>query len=144
MVGMTDEEKEKAQRGLSDILEANERLNNTFTPAELKAQKDFQQLIDSRKSLDKGGYTSNGKDIEFVSKKDFSELKENQIYIEDIVTSFQDAVKNGKVSQDDYEKFAMEVARKKKDELGDAYKDANIVLTRARGNELGNVMLANL
>ena len=141
---MTDKEKEKAQRGLSDILEANERLNNTFTPAELKAQKDFQQLIDSRKSLDKGGYTSNGKDIEFVSKKDFSELKENQIYIEDIVTSFQDAVKNGKVSQDDYEKFAMEVARKKKDELGDAYKDANIVLTRARGNELGNVMLANL
>lgn len=144
MVGMTDEEKEKAQKGLSDILAANERLNNTFTPAELKAQKDFQQLIDSRKSLDKGGYTSNGKDIEFVSKKDFSELKENQIYIEDIVTSFQDAVKNGKVSQDDYEKFAMEVARKKKDELGDAYKDANIVLTRARGNELGNVMLANL
>ena len=144
MVGMTDEEKGKAQRGLSDILEANERLNNTFTPAELKAQKDFQQLIDSRKSLDKGGYTSNGKDIEFVSKKDFSELKENQIYIEDIVTSFQDAVKNGKVSQDDYEKFAMEVARKKKAELGDAYKDANIVLTRARGNELGNVMLANL
>ena len=144
MVSMTDEERKKAQKGLNDILAANEKINNTFTPAELKAQKDFQQLINSRKSLDKGGYTSNGKDIEFVSKRDFSELKENQIYIEDIITSFQNAVKNGKVSQDDYEQFAMETARKKKEELGNAYKDANIVLMRARGNELGNIMLANL
>lgn len=146
MQGKSGEEKESLQKGLDIIKAAHEKLNTTLSPVEIAARKDFSQVIEAQKSF-RVPYTKTGagKDIEFVSKEDFSSLEENQIYIEDTVTDLKNAIEKGRVKPEDYEKFIMEVARKKKTSLVESgkseYADANFILNRAQG---GKLMFANV
>ena len=116
MQGKNAEEKAALQNGLDIIKAAHEELNTNLSPAEKAAREDLNQIVTAWKSFDyRTPYqkTGAGKDIEFVSKSEFSTLEENQIYIEDTVTDLREAIEKGRVKPEDYDKFIMEVARKR-------------------------------
>ena len=148
MQGKNAEEKAALQNGLDIIKAAHEELNTNLSPAEKAAREDLNQIVTAWKSFDyRTPYqkTGAGKDIEFVSKSEFSTLEENQIYIEDTVTDLREAIEKGRVKPEDYDKFIMEVARKRQSSLIESgkneYANANFVLNRAQG---GKLMFANV